>query len=94
MPRLSSGATPDFGDGRLYATLLFLAVVPSLGAYYCFDRLVSVAGPAGASMSMYMVPLYAALAAWPLLGEAPQAFHLAGLALILGGVALSGLNKA
>lgn len=90
----ASGAVPDFGDGRLYVTLAFLAIVPSLGAYYCFDRLVGVAGAAGASVSIYMVPLYAALAAWPLLGEAPQAFQLAGFGLILGGVIMSGMKKA
>ncbi|RJG04227.1 DMT family transporter [Noviherbaspirillum sedimenti] len=90
----ASGVVPDFGDGRLYAALCFLAIVPSLGAYYCYDRLVGVAGAAGAGVSMYMVPLYAALAAWPLLGEAPQVFHLAGFGLILAGVLLSGMKKA
>lgn len=89
-----SGATPDFGDGRLYGALCFLAIVPSLGAYLCFDRLVDKVGAAGASMSMYMVPLYATLAAWPLLGEAPQDFHMLGFALILGGVMLAKWKKA
>lgn len=88
-----SGAAPDFGDDRLYAAVLFLAIVPSLGAYFCYDRLVVHAGPAGAGASMYMVPLYAALAAWPLLGEAPQLFHLAGFGLILGGVVLAGMKQ-
>ncbi|CAL95680.1 DMT family transporter [Azoarcus olearius] len=90
---LASGAVPDFGDGRLYAALVFLAIVPSLGAYFCYDRLVERVGAAGASMSMYLIPLYAALAAWPLLGEVPAFFHVAGFALILGGVALAGLQK-
>jgi drug/metabolite transporter (DMT)-like permease len=43
------GALPDFGDGRLYLALGFLAVVPSLGAYFCYDRLVALAGPARCS---------------------------------------------
>jgi drug/metabolite transporter (DMT)-like permease len=38
---------------------------------------------------MYMVPLFAALAAWPLLDERLHAFHIAGFSLILGGVMLS-----
>jgi drug/metabolite transporter (DMT)-like permease len=88
------GMTPHFNDGRLYAALCFVAIVPSLGAYFCFDRLVGLVGPAGASVSMYMVPLFAALAAWPLLGEAPHIFHVAGFSLILGGVILSGMQKA
>lgn len=89
-----AGAVPDFGDSRLYAAVCFLAIVPSLGAYFCFDRLVTLSGPAGASLSMYMVPLFAALAAWPLLGEAPHAFHVLGFSLILGGVALAGKQDA
>ena len=87
------GAIPDFGDTRLYAALGLLAIVPSLGAYFCYDRLVRQVGATGASVSMYMVPLYATLAAWPLLGEAPELFHATGLGLILGGVLLSGMYR-
>ena len=89
----ASGAMPDFSDARLYASLCFLAIVPSLGAYFFFDRLVGLVGPAGASVSMYLVPLYAAFAAWPLLGEMPQGFHAAGFGLILIGVMLAGSQK-
>ncbi|WP_229217386.1 DMT family transporter [Massilia forsythiae] len=88
-----NGPTPDFGDARLYAALGFLAVVPSLGAYFCFDRLVSLTGPARASMALYLIPLFATLAAWPLLGEAPHLYHLAGFSVILGGVALAGMRR-
>ena len=84
-----AGDLPAFGDGRLYVALAFLAIVPSLGAYFCYDRLVAVAGPARASMSVYLIPLFATLAAWPLLGEAPHLYHAAGFAMILLAVALS-----
>ena len=87
------GATPNLSDARLYLALAFLAVVPSLGAYFCFDRLVAVAGPARASMSVYLIPLFATLAAWPLLGEAPHGYHVAGFGVILAGVALSGMRR-
>lgn len=89
----ASGTVPDFGDARLYLCLCFLAIVPSLGAYFFFDRLVGLVGPAGASAAMYLVPLYAALAAWPLLGEMPQAFHAAGFGLILAGVMLASAKR-
>lgn len=89
----ASGALPDFSDARLYAVLCFLAVVPSLGAYFLFDRLVTLVGPSGASISMYLVPLYAALAAWPLLAEMPRSFHAAGFGLILSGVILAASQK-
>jgi drug/metabolite transporter (DMT)-like permease len=87
------GDVPSFGDGRLYVALIFLAIVPSLGAYFCFDRLVAVAGPARASMSVYLIPLFATLAAWPLLGEAPHLYHAAGFGMILLAVALSSRRR-
>jgi len=86
------GDVPSFGDGRLYVALAFLAIVPSLGAYFCFDRLVAVAGPARASMSVYLIPLFATLAAWPL-GEAPHLYHAAGFGMILVAVALSSRRR-
>lgn len=89
----ATGTVPNFGDGRLYVALGFLAIVPSLGAYFCFDRLVSLAGPARASMSLYLIPLFATLAAWPLLKETPHLYHVAGFAVILAGVALSSMRR-
>ena len=86
------GAVPNFGDGRLYLALGFLAIVPSLGAYFCFDRLVMLAGPSRASMSLYLIPLFATLAAWPLLKEPPHLYHLLGFGIILAGVAVSSMR--
>lgn len=85
----ATGMAPAWTDPRLAAVLLFLAVVPSLGAYYVYGRLISLAGPATAGLSMFLVPVYAALLAWPLLGEAPQLFHAYGFAMILLGVKLA-----
>lgn len=85
----ATGMAPPWTDPRLAAVLLFLAVVPSLGAYYVYGRLISRAGPATAGLSMFLVPVYAALLAWPLLGEAPQLFHGVGFAMILLGVKLA-----
>lgn len=85
----AAGAIPPWSDPRLAAVLLFLAVVPSLGAYYVYGRLISRAGPATAGLSMFLVPVYAALLAWPLLGETPQLFHAYGFVMILLGVKLA-----
>ena len=43
---------------------------------------------------MFLVPVYAALLAWPLLGEAPQLFHAYGFVMILLGVRLASLRGA
>ena len=89
----ASGTVADFADGRLYAALAFLAVVPSLGAYFFFDRLVAAAGPARASLTVYLIPLFATLAAWPLLKELPHLYHAAGFAVILAGVAVASMRR-
>lgn len=88
----AAGATPPWTDPRLAAVLLFLAVVPSLGAYYVYGRLISLAGPAMAGLSMFLVPVYAALLAWPLLGETPQLFHAYGFVMILMGVKMASMR--
>lgn len=89
----SLGSVANFHDPRLYIALGFLAVVPSLGAYFCFDRLVAIAGPARASLSVYLIPLFATLAAWPLLGEPPRLYHAVGFGIILASVLLASARR-
>ncbi|MFJ1299619.1 DMT family transporter [Pseudomonadota bacterium AL_CKDN230030165-1A_HGKHYDSX7] len=89
----STGAAVPFGDPRLYGTLLFLALVPSLGAYVVYGKLVRRTGPATAGLSMFLVPAYAAVLAWPFLGEQLQAYHALGFGLILAGVKLAAGRK-
>jgi drug/metabolite transporter (DMT)-like permease len=71
------------------AALLYVALLPSLIAYYCWDRGVA---RAGAVLPMYFVnltPVIAGLLSWLLLGEAVGWHHLAGGALILAGIHLA-----
>lgn len=85
-------AQPNFGlvlTPHSIAAILFLCLVPSIGAYGSYQRLVRSFGAARAATSMYIVPVYAVLLAALLLGEALHPYHAAGLGLILGGVALA-----
>lgn len=84
-----TGLRADFSDPRLYYALAVLAVVPSLCAYLCYERLLASVGTVGASVSMYLVPLYASLAAWPLLGEIPRWHQALGFFLVLAGMLVS-----
>ena len=71
------------------AALLYVALLPSLVAYYCWDRGVA---RAGAVLPMYFVnltPVLAGLLSWLLLGEAIGWHHLVGGALILAGIHLA-----
>jgi drug/metabolite transporter (DMT)-like permease len=71
------------------AALLYVALLPSLVAYYCWDRGVE---RAGAVLPMYFVnlmPVFAGVLSWLVLGEAVGWYHLAGGALILAGIHLA-----
>lgn len=70
------------------SAVLFLCVVPSIGAYGGYQALVRHFGPAAAASSMYLVPVYAVLLGALLLGEVLHPYHAMGLTLILGGVTL------
>jgi drug/metabolite transporter (DMT)-like permease len=85
---IASGHPTPF-DATSVATLLVLALVPGLGAYLSYSRLVAELGPARTSVLIYLVPLYTAVLAWALLGEGLAPYHLAGAALIAPGLFLA-----
>ncbi len=64
------------------------AIFPGLGAYWAYAVMQRELGAARVSMALYLGPLYAALFAWALLGEALSAYHLVGALLIVPGLAL------
>lgn len=80
---------PDLGDWRTWATWLVLAIVPGVGAYGAFAVCVRELGPSITSISLYLSPLYVGILAWITLGEAPQWYHLVGIALVLPGLFLA-----
>jgi drug/metabolite transporter (DMT)-like permease len=76
-------------EGRTIGVLLVLALVPGIGAYLAYGKLVAMLGPQRTGLLMYLGPIYNAVLAWLLLGETIEVYHLAGAALILGGIALA-----
>lgn len=77
------------------ATVLIVvaAVFPGLLAFWAYGHAQQVLGASRVASSLYVAPLFAALAAWLVLGETMQAFHLVGGALILVGLAATGMRK-
>jgi drug/metabolite transporter (DMT)-like permease len=65
-----------------------VGVFPGVGAYVCYSYMQQHLGAARTSVVLYFGPIYAALAGWALLGEAPEIFHLVGGVAILCGVYL------
>ncbi|MGQ9366045.1 DMT family transporter [Azospirillum sp. A39] len=72
-------------------SIVGVAVVASVMAFLAYQKTISLIGPARAGTSLYVMPLWAALLAWVVLGERLQTFHLAGALLILPGVVLATL---
>jgi drug/metabolite transporter (DMT)-like permease len=71
------------------AALAYVVLLPSIVAYYCWDRGVA---HAGAVLPMYFVnltPVFAGVLAAIFLDERIGAYHLAGGALILAGIHLA-----
>ncbi|MGY0787948.1 DMT family transporter [Azospirillum argentinense] len=72
---------------RIAGVALFASVL----AFLTYQKTINLMGPARAGTSLYVMPLWAAVAAWALLGEQLQMFHLLGVLLVLPGVALATL---
>jgi drug/metabolite transporter (DMT)-like permease len=62
------------------------ALFPGLAAYWIYGAAQKVLGASRVAVTLYLGPLYAAVAAWGVLGEPLGVHHLVGAALILPGV--------
>lgn len=82
---------PDTPAWSGQATLLVVvaALVPGIGAYVAYGHVQKVLGASRVAASLYLGPLYAALAAWGVLGEPMGLHHAVGAALILPGIFLA-----
>ena len=83
------GGAQILWSGTTVAALLFVAVFPSLAAYWCWDRGVARAGAVLPIYFANLTPLFAALLGSVLLDEAPQLYHGVGLVLIVLGIHLA-----
>ncbi len=69
--------------------LVFVAIFPSVIAILCWNHAIQRLGAPRAGFYLYLVPVFAAVFAVPLLGEDIGGYHLIGGALIIAGVSLS-----
>ena len=76
-------------DVNLIYTLIFLALFPSIGSYYCWAGAVSIIGANRAGISLSLIPLFSSIMAIAIYGEIFQFFHLIGAILIILGLFLS-----
>ena len=76
-------------DLNLVYTLIFLALFPSIGSYYCWAGAVSIIGANRAGISLSLIPLFSSIMAILIYGEVFELFHLIGAILIILGLFLS-----
>ena len=69
-------------------SILYVALFPSIMAYFCWNRGVEVIGANRAGLFINLIPVFASVLAILFLGETLQGFHIIGMALIFGGMIL------
>jgi drug/metabolite transporter (DMT)-like permease len=71
------------------AAILYVGIFPSVVGYVFWNRGVAEVGSNIAGIFMHLMPAFGALLAWLFLDERIHAFHIVGIALILGGITLA-----
>lgn len=69
----------------------YVAVFPSIVAYFCWNRGTEMIGPNRAGLFINLVPVFAAIMSLIWLNEPPKFFHLVGMGLVVGGMVLFNL---
>ena len=76
-------------DSNMVYTLIFLALFPSIGSYYCWAGAVSIIGANRAGIFLSLIPLFSTIMAIFYYNEQFQFFHLIGAILIVVGLFLA-----
>ena len=76
-------------DINIIYTLIFLALFPSIGSYYCWAGAVSIIGANRAGIFLSLIPLFSTIMAILFYNEQFKFFHLIGAILIILGLFLS-----
>ncbi|OCC25453.1 permease [Croceicoccus estronivorus] len=82
-----AGLTVNWKPGVIGA-FLYVALLPSLAAYFIYNWATAQVGPARAGQALTLMPVCGAFLSALLLGETLHAYHLAGIVLILAGIGL------
>jgi drug/metabolite transporter (DMT)-like permease len=69
-------------------SISYLAVFPSIVAFFCWNRGVELIGANRAGLFITLIPVFASLMAIIWLGESLKAFHIIGMLLIFTGMIL------
>ena len=84
----SQGNTIIINDHLIYS-LIYLAIFPSIGSYYCWAGAVSIIGANRAGIFLSLIPLFSTILAMIFFDEKFLFFHFIGSVLIILGLLLS-----
>jgi drug/metabolite transporter (DMT)-like permease len=84
----SQGKTIIINDHLIYS-LIYLAIFPSIGSYYCWAGAVSIIGANRAGIFLSLIPLFSTILAMIFFDEKFLFFHFIGSVLIILGLLLS-----
>ena len=84
----SQGLRINFNT-NLYYTLIYLALFPSIGSYYCWAGAVAIIGANRAGIFLSLIPFFSTIMAIIFFNEQFEFFHLIGSILIILGLFLS-----
>jgi drug/metabolite transporter (DMT)-like permease len=76
---------------RVLAAFAYVGVFPSVLAYFIYNTATARLGAGRAGQAITLMPLFGALLSALLLGERLESYHLAGMTLILAGIAIAAL---
>jgi len=82
---LSMGHRPHW-SWQFLAAMIAVALFSSVLAYLFWNRGVAEVGANVAGLFVHLMPVFGVVLAWLFLGERMEAFHVAGIALILTGI--------
>ena len=76
-------------SNNLFYILVYIALFPSIGSYYCWAGAVAIIGANRAGIFLSLIPLFSTIFAILFFGEKFLFFHLIGSVLIILGLFLS-----
>jgi len=71
-----------------FMSIIYVALFPSVVAYFCWNRGIEMIGANRAGLFTYLVPVFASAMAIVFLGETLQGYHVMGMALIIVGMVI------
>jgi drug/metabolite transporter (DMT)-like permease len=92
LAEMAAGRTVAW-SGVTLAALLSVALFSSVLAYVFWNRGVEALGAQVAGLFVHLMPVFGVVLAWLFLGERLEVYHVAGIALILSGIAITSRRR-